>query len=208
MLTWWSWLQEDSPAENFVGWMGGWALSSCPPLPGFLQSPTPGSNNLWAYEPHCGCSCCSSTILCPEIIHQTSTLNLNVQYENKSCWTKWQSTEMCSMILDMHFLCIKQIYFFTPRYNLIQYNRVSITGTISNSTPKLENKSPKLVTIIIDLRTRSGLNIFQLIIWTPKVYEISPETTFSFNIWMLTWIWFFNERLNWEQYEEKFDYHI
>lgn len=61
-LTWWSWLQPVSPEENFVGWMGGWALSSCPPLLGFFQSPAPGSNNLWAYEPHTGCPCCSCTI--------------------------------------------------------------------------------------------------------------------------------------------------
>lgn len=62
-LTRWSWLHPASPAENFVGWMGGWALSSCPPPLGFLQSPAPGSNNRCAYIPHSGCPCCSCTIV-------------------------------------------------------------------------------------------------------------------------------------------------
>lgn len=62
VLTWWSWLHLDSPLENLVGWMGGCALSSWPPPLGFLQSPSPGSNSRWAYEPHTGCPCCSCTI--------------------------------------------------------------------------------------------------------------------------------------------------
>lgn len=62
LLTWWSWLNRVSPEKSFVGWMGGWALSSRPPLLGFLQSPAPVSNNRCAYDPHSGCLCCSCTI--------------------------------------------------------------------------------------------------------------------------------------------------
>lgn len=72
LLTWWSWLNRFSPDKSFVGWMGGWALSSCPPLPGFLQSPAPGSSNCCAYDPHMGCLCCSCTIAYMKLMSQWS----------------------------------------------------------------------------------------------------------------------------------------
>ena len=62
ILTAWSLDQLDSPWVNFVGWIGGWALSSCPPLLGCLHKFVVGSRSLWAYQPHTVCWDCPWTI--------------------------------------------------------------------------------------------------------------------------------------------------
>jgi hypothetical protein len=77
--TLWSLVQLASPSEKRVGWMGGWALSSWPPLPGLRHKFCWGSSRRCAYWPHRGCLVCSFTGNCNsrKTIENHKTLRTN-----------------------------------------------------------------------------------------------------------------------------------